>query len=191
MNQRLTAAAALVVLALALALSACGGGGESDNGVARLGNGSAKKGAAAGASQDPDEAMLAYTECMRKNGVDMPDPQSGGFVITPETQDNSRQGRGKFEKADKNCRSHLKNLRPPKLSEEEEAEMREAALEHARCMREHGVDIPDPEFGEGGQAAIPLDGLNPNDPDFQAAQKACEETLRGFEPGAGGSGAGR
>lgn len=184
MVQRLMAGAALV--ALSLGLVACGGGGGgSEEGVPRLDGGTAA-GASADGSRDPQEAMLDYAECMRSNGVDMPDPQNGGFVITPETQDTSAEGRREFEGADKKCRRHLKNMRPPKVSEEEQAQMREAALKHARCMREHGIDMPDPEFGEGGRMAIPLDSLDLNDPDFQEAQKACEKHLRSFGPGSDG-----
>lgn len=178
--QRLMVGAALV--AVSLALVACGGGG-SEEGVPRL-DGANRTGTSTTASQDPQEAMLDYAECMRRNGVDVPDPQGGGFVITPETQDTSAAGRRKFEEADKRCRHHLANMRPPKLSEEEQAQMREAALKHARCMRAHGIDVPDPDVGEGGRMAIPLDSVDLNDPDFQEAQKACEKHLRSFGPGA-------
>lgn len=182
MTQRLAAGLALVMLALTVA--ACGGG-DGNDGVPRLDGGTRTTTGAANASRDPQDAMLAYADCMRKNGVDMPDPEAGGFVITPETQDNSRGGRRKFEEADKQCRSHLKNLRPPELTEEQKEEAREAALKHARCMRAHGIDVPDPQFSEGGGMAIPLGSVDVNDPDFQAAQKACEKHLRAFGPGAG------
>src|SRR5919198_1218149 len=54
----------------------------------------------------------------------------------------------------------------------------EAALEFAKCMREHGVDMPDPKFGKGGivvqKNASGDTGVDPDDPTFKAAQKACQ-----------------
>ena len=47
-------------------------------------------------------------------------------------------------------------------------------------MREHGVDMPDPKPGDGG---IPIGGqgtgIDPEDPTFQKAQKACESSCAG------------
>ena len=45
----------------------------------------------------------------------------------------------------------MKEAEPPKLSDEEQEEFKEAALANARCMREHGIEnFPDPTFGEDG-----------------------------------------
>lgn len=62
------------------------------------------------------------------------------------------------------------------------------AYAFSACMRAHGIpDFPDPD--SNGQ--YPLRGggdLNPNSPQFQAAQRACQSTSGG---GPGGSGASR
>lgn len=47
------------------------------------------------------------------------------------------------------------------LSEEE---AQEAMLDWAACMREHGLDVPDPEFGEDGEVSIQV-GRAPGDSD--------------------------
>ena len=77
-----------------------------------------------------------------------------------------------MRKAEEACRKHLEDIKPPELSEEQQKEFQEAALAHARCMREHGIDIPDPTFGENGGAQIRIGGrgtgLDPDDPKFQA-----------------------
>jgi hypothetical protein len=52
-------------LLLALAVGACGGGGGNNSGVASLG----------GAGSDPIQAALAYGRCMRRHGINIPDPQ--------------------------------------------------------------------------------------------------------------------
>ena len=65
-------------------------------------------------------------------------------------------------------------------SERERAQ--DNALKFSRCMREHGVDMPDPTFtghgiqigpGPGGKSAI-----RPDDATFQAAQRACGKYLK-------------
>jgi hypothetical protein len=60
--------------------------------------------------------------------------------------------------------------------------MRDQALKVAQCMRAHGVDIPDPQVGNGG-IRIRIgpggkDSLNPNSPAFKSAQEAC----KAFQP---------
>ena len=66
---------------------------------------------------------------------------------------------------------------PP--SEEEQARMREQALEFSKCMREHGIDMPDPQFSEDGGVTINAEveggegGPLPDDEDFQAAAEEC------------------
>ena len=66
---------------------------------------------------------------------------------------------------------------PP--SEEEQARMREQALEFSKCMREHGVDMPDPQFGENGEVTVSVGseaapgGPAPDDDEFQAAAEEC------------------
>ncbi len=60
--------------------------------------------------------------------------------------------------------------------------MRDAALDFARCMREQGIDFPDPEFPEEGGARVrigPGTGIDPSSPKFQRAQKACAKELKG------------
>jgi hypothetical protein len=158
------ALAATALLLPALALAACGGEDEAP---------------AADREQQALDAQLAYAKCMREQGIDMPDPKPAGeggiTMIAPK--DASPE---KMQRADAACRKHLKDLEPPKLSEEQQREFQEAALRHARCMREHGIDMPDPTFGDDGGARIRLgkgSGIDPNEPDFKKAQEACRGEL--------------
>ena len=41
---------------------------------------------------------------------------------------------------------------------EREAEMREQMLEYAQCMRDHGIDMPDPTFSDDGGVQIGVGG---------------------------------
>ena len=62
-------------------------------------------------------------------------------------------------------------------------------LAYAKCMRDKGVDFPDPTFGSDGRPEFgangPQGGMNRDDPAFQAAETACR-TQVGFNFGPGG-----
>jgi hypothetical protein len=132
------------------------------------------------------EAMLAFAQCMRDQGIDMPDPEfDGGRVMQRGPED--RVAPEKMRKADAECRKHMEDVEPPELSPEQQQEMKESALAHAKCMREQGLEnFPDPTFDEDGGAQIrigPGTGLDPEDPKFQAAEKACRDELPDLEEG--------
>jgi hypothetical protein len=154
--QRLT----LPLAAASLALAACGGGEST------AGSGDSRA--------QFREAALRYAECMRRHGVDVPDPSpgKGGGILMAAPR--SGEDMPTVQRAEEACRKHLESVRPPELSEEQKREFREQALKHARCMREHGIDIPDPTFGEGGRVEQRLGGgIDPREPAFQEAEKAC------------------
>ena len=180
MRRKLGRAAAVGALAVALilVLAACGGGGDSD-GVASLtdttgqtdqdGTAGSGGGSAGTNDQERREAELEYARCMREHGVDFPDPVNGRFEFR-----GTRRDEGKLEQAQEACRSILERVGPPQLDEQQQAELREAALAFARCMREHGVDMPDPTFRDDGGMLQTLPEGAENDPKFEDAQRACE-----------------
>ena len=60
----------------------------------------------------------------------------------------------------------------------------------SRCMREHGVNMPDPNFDGQGMMTMKIDdssGIDPSDPKFEAAQQACGSA---FGPAGAKAGAG-
>jgi hypothetical protein len=64
-----------------------------------------------------------------------------------------------------------------------QAEFREAALKFAKCMREHGVDMPDPQPGEGGRITMGGPGMAAQDQaKMESAQKACQKILESVKP---------
>ena len=136
------------------------------------------------APTDPQEAFLAYAQCMRDHGVDMPDPEvkdeGGGKFSVGFSAEGAPDSinKDKMQAANEACQPLLQNSigegQRPQLSPEDEQKM----LDFARCMREHGVDMPDP--GEGGMVfnmGGPGQEIDPED--FQAAQEACQDLLPG------------
>lgn len=58
----------------------------------------------------------------------------------------------------------------------------EQSLRYARCMREHGVNMPDPA-PDG--AIVAESGIGPGAPAFEEANKLCSPILTGATPSAG------
>jgi hypothetical protein len=188
--------AAALVGALSLTLAACGGGDDED-GVATLGGGgdSAAE-ASASPSVDPEDALAEFAECMRDNGVeDFPDPtvdEDGrieiGFVGGADGDPSSGGDREEMADAMEACQDLLpRGEGPGQVSEEDRTAFQDALVEYAECMREHGIDMPDPEFsGDGGFLQEIGEGIDPEDPDFQAADEACRPALEEALPGGPG-----
>jgi hypothetical protein len=127
---------------------------------------------------------LKFAQCMRSHGVpDFPDPTVSGGKATIRL--NGGPGSGldpnspQFQSAQSACRHLLPNGGQP--SPQQQAKARDAALHFAECMRAHGINVPDPQVStnNGGLAIrIPAgQGADPNSPQFQAAQSACQHFL--------------
>jgi hypothetical protein len=148
--------------ALFAVVNACGRNGGSDDGVASLNDPAAEKDAGEEKLSDEDQ-MLKYTECLRENGVDVKDAPAGGggAIAVPAQPADGGEGDDAFEK----CEEHLPNGGEPEpVSAEDLDEMRK----QAKCMRDHGFDVPDPT------AENPMMQFNDNG-DGEGMQKAMEE----------------
>jgi len=128
---------------------------------------------------------LAYSQCMRAHGItDFPDPNvQGGIDLNGGPGSDLNVSSPQFKAANNACKSLL----PPRraMSPAQQAAARAQALKYSRCMRAHGIsDFPDPD-SQGGIALKPKPGgdLDPNNPLYKAADKACKSLM----PGGGGS----
>lgn len=183
----------LVMAALLIATAtACGDKGGND-GIATLGGASGDSKAddgddgGDGSDSSLEDQALEFSQCMRENGVpDFPDPEfneGGGMAITrpggPDSVDRESE-----EKAMKACEDKMPRG-GGNFSEEDRARMQDAFLEYAQCMREHGIDMPDPDFsGDGGafRMGVGGDGMDPNDPAFKKADESCNDKLGDVGP---------
>jgi hypothetical protein len=161
---------ALLTLPLAtasLALAACGGGEDPD-----LASASDQR-------KEMREAALDFAKCMREHGVDMEDPGPEGGVLL-KAGPGSKNSPSTVQRAEEACRKYMEKVKPPELSPEQEREFKERALAFARCMREQGIDMPDPVFSGDGRVQQEFRGrINPEDPRFQEAQEECSK----YQPG--------
>jgi uncharacterized protein YceK len=164
MKQTILIAAAGV---LALAVAGCGSA-PSSAGVASVQTATAAPtgSPSASASADKDEQGRKFAACMRQNGVDMPDPDPNGNGAAVKALTGADQT--KVKKALEACRSFAPARDAKALSPEDQDRMRQFTA----CMRENGVDIPDPDFsGKGAQNLAR--NFKPDDPKFKKAYEAC------------------
>ena len=191
-----------LILALVLVVGACGDSG-SDSEVASL-EGSGAAGFEEATSDDLDadaeEAILAFAQCMRDNGVpDFPDPSmdaSGNLnLFGGGGRGDLGVDRDTLSAAFDECASLIEgivqNFRNTDLSE-----LEDTFLEFAECMRDEGIDMADPDFsggfgpGAGGRGGL-FGDVDPQDPAFQAAAEECQGVFEGgFGPGGFGAGGG-
>jgi hypothetical protein len=163
--------------ACVVTLVACGGGSEAG-------------------AEDPaaarEEAGLEFAECMREHGVEVEDPQPGqGGVVIGKVEKKAGAGSSSrslsdpaTDKAMEACGEIMEDA-APELSPEEEEEHKEQALAFAQCMRENGVDMPDPQFGSDGKMTMRIGGPGTHGPDpespvFEQAQEACQDEAPGM-----------
>jgi hypothetical protein len=195
----LEAGSVFAVVALAVLLSACGGGGGGTQ-VASAGGKSASQSnndsKHKASKAETEEAFRKFAQCMREHGVDVSDPkfdEGGGAVVfggSPHVGDQGQPDQQKVDRAHKECQHFIKNVvnqSGRKPDAEEQRKVQEKALKFAKCMREHGVDMPDPKFGDGSVQQS-LGASDPNDPRFKAAQKVCAKKAALPKPGAKGGG---
>jgi hypothetical protein len=162
-NHLLTGSTVAGIAAAALALTACGGSGGGGTGTG------------SGDSDDPQAQMLAFAQCMRQHGVDMPDPEvdsKGRVRMRIGSKDTPR---ATMEAAQQACQD-----KAPKMGgggdEDDNPQFQEYGLKLAQCMREHGFEkFPDPTGN--GIRITPDMGIDPDDPAFQQAQSDCEDEV--------------
>jgi hypothetical protein len=179
MRKRLSLLAAVAVLALAgPALAGCAKKNHGP-GVATLGDGGSASASAKGGGGDAREQGHKFAECMREQGIDMPDPEVGddGGMRVQIGSDGDATGKpppdlAKVDAAQAKCKQYLPNGgEPPKL---DPAQI-EQARQFSRCMRENGVpNFPDPDAN--GMLRIEAGGDSGIDPQkVEDAQKKCDQ----------------
>ena len=166
----------------ALCLTGCGDKGGGAKKVATGGNGAKASSSAKASSGACDPTK--YAQCMRDNGIpDFPDPEvdaDGRIRMSmPQAADGQLIDKTVLDAATAKCKQYMPNGgQPPKL----DAKELEQQQKYAKCMRENGVpNFPDPDANggitiqnnPGDNTTDNGGGINPEDPTFKAADKAC------------------
>jgi hypothetical protein len=183
---------------VALTAGACSSGADT-GGVASLEE-SQEQSESVAAELTQEEALLAFTECVREQGLDIPDPtvDADGNVRLPRpmSEASSEAERQAFREAMSACEEYLEGVTMG-FEQRDTTEFRDQLFEYAQCMRDNGYDMPDPDFSAtmvpgsgGGPGGGVFGSLDRDDPAFQEAQAACEEYLPGRTGLGGGFGGG-
>ena len=132
-----------------LIFSACTIGGEESQGVVSIE--STTETTIVDEEITFEEGVLDFAQCMREEGINFPDPT---FDIdgNPQFDNLEIENEEEFESAFENCEDILRNALPEQfdLDPEVEAALVDASLEFSQCMRDQGIDFPDPKPGEFG-----------------------------------------
>ena len=199
MTKKLT----LLIAVLALVAAACGGSGSDEaDGVASLTDAnSALDDAAAAAEEIPDPvdaelALLAFTQCLREQGIDIDDPtvdSDGNPQLTRPDFGEGGPPEG-FREAAQSCQELLEGATLGR-QQRDFTQFQDTFLAFASCVRDNGYDMPDPDFssfgqpGQGpGQGGGVFGAIDREDPTFVAASEACDDILADI--GRGGFGGG-
>jgi hypothetical protein len=185
------------MLGAVLALAACGEGSTDATGTSNQTESTST-------SIDANEAVTAYTQCMKNNGVDIGEPTTdadgnltpGSILGLPQPGADPGTGQGSGAGLDEETQAALQECGglldgtglgfggPPGGGDSEA--LQEQVAELAACLEEQGLDIEQPD-GEGqpGGPFGGLGGIDFEDPEVQAAMEQCAE----FFPDFGGQGA--
>ena len=179
--RRILAMAAVTILLGLSAGCGSGSGGDDDALPDAAGASSSAPSADDETDLDPDDAMLKFAQCMRENGVDMPDPTPGGGIRIHGEGMSEEQ----MEAAHAACQKWMDMAEPEDGGRELTEEEKQSFLDMAACMRERGYDFPDPEF-DGGRVTQRVqkgegDQPGPDDPAFEQDREECTAEA-GMEP---------
>lgn len=105
-------------------------------------------------------------QCLRENGIDVPDPEPGqdprGMTIGGDADPQ------KMQEAMKKCGMSTGTGAGKEPTQEE----KDKELEWIRCMRENGVALKDPEYNGGMKSATEIP--KGQEKAFEEAVKKCE-----------------
>lgn len=123
------------------------------------------------------QKALAYAQCIRAHGIpDYADPNSKGQFVVPNGGSLPNVSAAVAAAAGKACQK----LIPPAMAQgpsgpQGEGPSTSSLVRFAECMRKHGEpNYPDPSAN--GSTQLPP-GMNPQSPQFQNAEKACQSLM--------------
>ncbi|MCP3975388.1 MAG: hypothetical protein GY720_12965 [bacterium] len=186
----------LGIAAVVLVAAGCGGD-DADDGVASiedLSDTTTSTLAAPTAGDElvlDEEKVLAFSACMRDGGIEFPDPVvdsdgNVGFDLLA-MRDLGEIDEAELQAAFEPCVEYLEGVNFG-FERVFDTDFQDEVVVFAGCMRENGIDMPDPDFSGIMEGSPLFPGWEPeiDDPDFEAAFEACEELLPGIPGIAGG-----
>jgi len=154
----------LVTLALALGVAACGSAKKAPDAPA-----SDTPSAASGTSDKQDTSRVKLGQCLREQGLDVPDTEGHGAFAGLNPADRQR-----LEAALQGpCRTYQSQSFGD-ASEAQSQGFLDAITGFTVCLRKQGVDVPDPD--PNNPFAV-LHSIDQSDPKIAKAAAACQDKL--------------
>lgn len=141
--------------------------------------------------EEAEAAMLDFTQCLREQGVDVGDPTmgaDGNLQLPPievsgefDPEDDPDVMMAQMDAVFAECDQHLAGITLGAPDPGANVAFEDAFVEYAGCMRDHGIDMPDPDFSGDGGMMIELGSPTAGDQaEFDAAHEECEPILAGI-----------
>lgn len=172
----------MIVVSLATVAAACGGGGE-DAGIPTLETQAPSASSTTSGRLDAEVALLDFSQCMRDEGIDLPDigvDADGAPLLSPDLLNRFDIESDEFAAALDTCQPILQRSEAFNVDIDPElrAEIEDQLVKFSQCMRDNGFeDFPDPASLDTGQP-YPLSVLAQfSDPAFEAAVEVCQRDL--------------
>ncbi len=176
-RQSRTAAGMLLVALASVVLAACGGASNSSSSSASTSASATTptKTAPGTPGAQGSGRFLALRECLKKNGVTLPQRKAGagGFL-------GGLQGANKaaYEAALKKCGAGFVPGRGSFGSSLNTPQAKQALAKFASCLRQNGVNVPAPNTSGKG-SIFNTKAINTRSAAFKAAYSKCRTDLRG------------
>ena len=171
---RSSRARALILVACTAGLGACGGSDTSNGSTSPAG----PTGSSSSLSNTQDTAQVKLTQCLREEGVDVPDAAGHGAFAGLSPAERRR-----MEAAlEGPCREFQSSAFGDSADPQSQGFL-DALTKFAVCMRANGVDVPDPVADDPQGPFAVLHSLDQSDPKVAAASSACQDKLPQGAPG--------
>jgi hypothetical protein len=182
-----------LALALALLTAACGSGDEATDGVASLEETTVISTAETLPHIDQEQAVIALVQCLRDEGLEVSDPEvnaDGNVDLRSlfRQAGEAQIDREAFQAGLDACEAEVAAVTIGFTRDFDLTEIQDQLIIFAQCMRDNGYDMDDPNLSNFGQpgGGGPFGDIDPEDPDFIAANEACEDARPLFGGGGGG-----
>lgn len=162
-----------LILAAGLVLVGCGDSGQQP-GVAGGGRKATASATATGSGGTGDP--MKWAKCLRDNGVDAKDPDPATGVVALPGDPNSPTLKAAMDK----CKQYEAATRGKTGADPDDPKQQQYRLAFAKCMRDKGIDWPDPIPGKPMQ--VPQ--LTPQ---LRDAMNTCSEEVPGGPMAPGGT----
>jgi hypothetical protein len=150
-----------LILTVSFALTGCGDSGGSKDEIPS-GGGTAAAAAPSASAGPTDPAQ--WTKCLRDNGIDVKDPQAGaGTVELPADSPALTAAMNK-------CKRYETGQSGSTGAKPNDPQQDEQRRKFAKCMRDQGVDWPDPVPGQGMKVPAQT-------PELTAAFEKCSQQV--------------